>query len=94
MTISEKDVRHVMSLARLRLPDPDVEALTADLHAILDHIEVLEQADVGAVDPENLGPREALPMREDTPEPSLGPEGLEGSAGRQDRFIKVPRIVE
>jgi len=25
---------------------------------------------------------------------SLGPKGLEGSAGLHDRFIRVPKIVE
>lgn len=51
MAITEADVRHVAMLARLALTDEQVGALTAELGALLGHIDELQHLDLGGVEP-------------------------------------------
>jgi len=94
LSISQKDVLHVLALARLRIPDTDLPKLTQDLEAILGHVELLGQAELAGVEAMGHAVPATLPLREDERMESLGPKGLEGSAGLHDRFIRVPKIVE
>lgn len=94
MPIQEKDVRHVMALARLKLPDDLVQKLTHDLEAILQHVDQLKAVNVTGVEPLTHAVPSVQPLREDQPQPSLGPTGLQGSAGFSDRFVRVPKIMD
>jgi aspartyl-tRNA(Asn)/glutamyl-tRNA(Gln) amidotransferase subunit C len=91
MSLTESDVRHVMSLARLNLPQEEVHKLTSDLQAILKHVDTLQQLKASSV---ASGPVQALPMREDVAVEGLGAKGLEGSAGKDGSLVRVPRIME
>jgi aspartyl-tRNA(Asn)/glutamyl-tRNA(Gln) amidotransferase subunit C len=51
MAITESDVRHVALLARLALTDEQVTTLTAELGAVLGHIDTLQQLDLAEVQP-------------------------------------------
>ena len=51
MAITESDVRHVAMLARLALSDEQVETLTAELSAVLGHIDELQHLDLEGVQP-------------------------------------------
>ncbi|MEA5076081.1 MAG: Asp-tRNA(Asn)/Glu-tRNA(Gln) amidotransferase subunit GatC [Coriobacteriia bacterium] len=51
MAITEADVRHVAMLARLALTDEQVSALTAELGALLGHIDELQHLDLEGVEP-------------------------------------------
>lgn len=51
MAITEADVRHVAMLARLALSDDQVSALTAELSALLGHIDEIRQLDLEGVEP-------------------------------------------
>ena len=44
MTISEKDVRHVAGLARLRVEEQEIEPLVRHFEAILGHFAALSKA--------------------------------------------------
>jgi aspartyl-tRNA(Asn)/glutamyl-tRNA(Gln) amidotransferase subunit C len=94
MAITQKDVRHIMGLARLKLPDEAVAPLLHDLEAILVHVDALAQVNVDGVQALTHAVPVQQPMRPDEVQPSLGVTGLEGSAGVEGRFIKVPRIME
>lgn len=50
MKVTPEQVRHVASLARLRLDDAEIERLTVELSGILDHMDELAAADVAGVD--------------------------------------------
>jgi aspartyl-tRNA(Asn)/glutamyl-tRNA(Gln) amidotransferase subunit C len=51
MAITESDVRHVAMLARLALTDEQVATLTAELGAVLGHIDTLQRLDLAGVEP-------------------------------------------
>lgn len=94
MALSDDEVRHVASLARLALTDDEVAALAPQLSAILDYAE-----HVGEVAAEDVPPTThpfALTnvTRPDDPRPSMPREDVLAMAPmvEQDRF-GVPRIV-
>ena len=94
MPISEADVRHVMTLARLSLPQEQVHKLTTDLQAILVHVESLKQVDCPQVASSNPGNEGPLPAREDNCVDGGGARGLAGSSGLDGTLVRVPRIME
>jgi aspartyl-tRNA(Asn)/glutamyl-tRNA(Gln) amidotransferase subunit C len=51
VAITESDVRHVAMLARLALTDDQVVTLTAELGAVLGHIDELQRLDLAGVQP-------------------------------------------
>jgi aspartyl-tRNA(Asn)/glutamyl-tRNA(Gln) amidotransferase subunit C len=49
--ISEKEVKHVASLARIGLTEKDVEKFSRDLSSVLDWIDQLKEVDVKNIEP-------------------------------------------
>ena len=94
MSLSEEEVRHVGSLARLALTDDEVERLAPQLSEILEYAESI--GEVAAADVEPLTHPFPLRnvMREDEPRPSLPRDVVLDQApdAREHRFA-VPRIV-
>jgi aspartyl-tRNA(Asn)/glutamyl-tRNA(Gln) amidotransferase subunit C len=92
VAVSEQDVRHVATLARLGLDDGRVQALVGELNGILAHMDVLQQVDLGGV---SLDPDAAvgLRMREDVPAPIPFDRAREDFApSMRDGFFLVPRL--
>ena len=54
MSVSEDDVRKVARLARIRVPDEELAALSTELGSILGWIEQLNAVDVSAVPPDGF----------------------------------------
>jgi aspartyl-tRNA(Asn)/glutamyl-tRNA(Gln) amidotransferase subunit C len=92
--ITRQDVEHVARLARLALSDDEVEALTHDLGAILDHA-----ADVSALDTSDVPPTaHPLPLvnvlRPDETRPGVPrDEVLAEAPETEDGRFRVPRIL-
>ncbi len=92
--ITRQDVEHVARLARLALTDEEVEALTHDLGAILDHA-----ADVSALDTADVPPTaHPLPLvnvlRPDEARPGVPrDEVLAEAPEAEDGRFRVPRIL-
>lgn len=57
-------VRHIASLARIRMDDAEVTAMIDDLNKIFDWIELLNEVDITGVDPLTTADM-AMPMRDD-----------------------------
>ena len=86
--VSEADVRHVASLARVDLADDDVDRFTDQFADILDSFEALDQ--VPEIDRE-----EALVnvMRPDETRHSLErSEALENAPDTEDGYFKGPNV--
>jgi len=100
VSLSVEDVRHVARLARLALPDEEIEALAPQLSAILDYAEQVAEVAADDVEPTTHPFGLADVMRADQPRPSLSREAILAGAPvvdgvrqvDQDRF-SVPRIV-
>ncbi len=92
--ITRADVQHVATLARVALTDDEIDHLTGELGAILDHA-----AQVSALDTDGVPPTaHPLPLanvvRADTVRPSLDRDEVlgEAPAAEAGRF-RVPRIL-
>ena len=90
MAVSESDVLHVASLARLALEGNHVPTLVRELNGILDHMAVLETVDVSTV---GVDESAAMPRREDVVAPValVRPFAAFAPAPR-DGFLLVPRL--
>lgn len=85
-------VRHVATLARLEVPEAELERLTEQLARIVSYIDQLKEIPEEALGRESL---EATPLRSDRAEPGGGLEALEGNLPRQlHGYGVVPRVVE
>ena len=95
MDVDEKLIRHVAQLARISLDGVDVTRLTGQMAAILEYIELLKELDVTGIPATAHARAQALPLREDEPEPGLTTEeALANAPQRQGGFVVVPRTVE
>ena len=95
MSVSENDVRHVASLARLGIEEARLPSLVRELNGILAHMDVLQRVDTGRERWDVGGPGSATPMRSDVagspipleaPRETFAPEMREG-------FFLVPRLA-
>ena len=93
-SISREEVAHVARLARLELTEEELDRVTGELAAVLEHA-----ADVAALDTAGVPPT-AHPLslvnvlRDDEPGPSLDREEVlsQAPAAEEGRF-RVPRIL-
>ncbi|MEX1178664.1 MAG: Asp-tRNA(Asn)/Glu-tRNA(Gln) amidotransferase subunit GatC [Nitriliruptor sp.] len=94
MALSDDEVRHVASLARLALTDDEVIALGPQLSAILDYAEQVGEVAAADVPPTTHPFSLTNVSRPDDPSPSMPREDALAMAPQveQDRFA-VPRIV-
>jgi aspartyl-tRNA(Asn)/glutamyl-tRNA(Gln) amidotransferase subunit C len=93
--IDRETVQNVARLARLGLSEEEIETLGSQLSAILDHIQVLQEADVSGVPPTAHASRLVNVMREDVSRPSYAPEVLLANAPDQDEnCLKVNAVFE
>ena len=92
--ITRAEVEHVAQLARLALDEQEIDALTDELGAILDHA-----AQVSALDTRNVAPTaHPLPLvnvfRADEVRPVLDrDEVLAAAPEAQEKRFRVPRIL-
>lgn len=95
MSLSPEEVLHIARLARIALTPADVDRLTAQLSAILDHFAAL-----AAVDTEGLEPTaHPLPltnvMRADVVTASLTQgEAMANAPEAEDGFFRVRAVLE
>lgn len=93
--INETRVRSLVRLARLELPDTEIQTLTGDLEKILAHVQQLEELDVTGIEPTAHVSFDAPTLRPDTPHNSFPVEVALREAPRvsMDGFA-VPAFVD
>ncbi len=95
MSLDPATVRRIAKLARIRVSDADVDALGADLNAILGWIEQLDEVDVSGVAPLTGGSQMAMRMRPDVvTDGDLQDDVLSNAPDRAGVFYAVPKVVE
>jgi aspartyl-tRNA(Asn)/glutamyl-tRNA(Gln) amidotransferase subunit C len=92
--ISPAEVLHVAALAKLRLDDGEIHAMSEQLTSILDHMDALAAVDVHGVEPFSLASEAAAPLREEsaTPDPLEAPPS-QIAPRWEDGFFVVPRVA-
>ena len=89
--IDREQVLHVARLARLRLSDAEVEAMTGELSSVLDHIEKIGELDLDGVTPTSHVVALENVLRPDEPQPSLPREvALASAPAVADDGFQVP----
>jgi len=92
--ISREEVLRMAKLARLRLSDPEVRAMTRDLEAILSYVEQLQAVEPSDVIPTAHAIPLATPLRRDEPEGDLDPDlALANAPARQGTAFAVPKVL-
>ncbi len=95
MTISEEEVRHIASLAKLKLSDEEVRKFSVELGQIADFVETLKEVDVSEVSPTAFIVDKTNVLREDELKPSFDRELILKNAPSKDAgCISVPKVVE
>lgn len=98
--LSDKELEHLASLARIKLDKKEKESLKKDLGSILNYVKKLDSVDVSDTEPlyqttglanstRGDGPRNEFTMNEDLNEKLIGqaPE-------KENRFIKVRSVFK
>jgi len=94
VSVSEQDLRHIASLARLGLAPERVPALLAELNGILAHMEVLSGVDTSDVDPVLGVGAGGMRLRADEGDPYPLARGRDEFApDPRDGFFLVPRLA-
>ncbi len=92
--IDLKTVKHVASLARIEMSETEMEEYRTQLDAILGYMDKLQELDTSEVPPMARVAASATPMREDKLREGLGEKVLSNAPQREERFFKVPQIIE
>ncbi len=91
MAITREDVEHVARLARLEIPEGEVERVQAELGAILDAVGVGAELDLADVPPTSHPLALVNAWAEDEPRPSLElAEAFANAPARERNQFKVP----
>ena len=89
--IDREQVLHVARLARLALTDEEVERMSSELSAVLEHIEHMNKLDLDRVEPTSHVVSVENVLRPDVPRPSWPREEiLEQAPNAADSGFRVP----
>ena len=93
--ISDSEMAHLQTLARLELRPEEAKTLKQDLNRLLDYFEQIRELDTEGVEPLARPVANENVFREDTPAPTLPTERIQALATESEEgFFKVPRTVD
>ena len=94
MKVTPEEVYRTAQLARLEVPNDEIERTSVALSAILDYFEKLGEIDVSGVEPMVHAVAISLRLREDALNPHLMlDEALAAAPESQGSFFEVPRVI-
>lgn len=95
MAVDKATVAQVARLARIRVPDDQLEPLAKELSNILGWIEQLNELDTAGIEPMTSVARMKLPERDDKVTDGGYPEKILANAPQAAAgFFAVPKVVE
>jgi aspartyl-tRNA(Asn)/glutamyl-tRNA(Gln) amidotransferase subunit C len=95
MSLDKATIRRVATLARIELPEAEVEATAEKLSGIFNWIEQLKEVNTDNVAPMSGGTDLKLPWRPDAvTDGGLTDKVLANAPAAQDGFFAVPKVVE
>ncbi len=95
MPLTSDEVRKVALLARLELQDDEIEKQSSALNNLLEHINVLQNADIELVSPTSHSIPVVNVLRSDSIVPSLDRSvALSNAPEARDGCFLVPRIMD
>jgi aspartyl-tRNA(Asn)/glutamyl-tRNA(Gln) amidotransferase subunit C len=95
MSLDAATVRRIADLARIRVPDDQLDAMGRELSSILGWIAQLNEVDTSGVAPMTGVGDFALPMRDDlVTDGGDAARVLANAPDRAENFFAVPKVVE
>lgn len=95
MSVDEKMVRRIATLARIGVDDAQLPALAKELSAILDFVEQLNELDTQGVRPLTSAVDNVMTGRQDAVNDGGYPQDVLANAPeRDDDYFAVPKVVE
>ena len=95
MSLDTTTVRNIAFLARIKVPDEELEALAGELSGIIGWVEQLNEVDTEGVEPIASVAEMSLFRRKDEVTDGNYPERVLANAPeREDDFYVVPKVVE
>jgi aspartyl-tRNA(Asn)/glutamyl-tRNA(Gln) amidotransferase subunit C len=95
MSVDTATVRRVARLARVRVPEEDLETLAGELNAILGFVEQLNEVDVADVEPMTSVLPMAMKKREDrVTDGGIAADVVTNAPASEGPFFLVPKVVE
>lgn len=94
MSVTNKDVKYIASLAKLNLREEEIEHYTGQLNQILGYIDKLNELDTTSVEPLSYPVEASNVFREDEPMPSVTTEeALKNAPDKTDEHFIVPKVI-
>lgn len=95
MSLDKATVQRIATLARLDVPDADLEPMARELSRIMDWIEQLKEVNTESVMPMTGGTDMKLAWRKDAVADGGHPDKVLANApDRHEGFFAVPKVVE
>ncbi|HLY55024.1 MAG TPA: Asp-tRNA(Asn)/Glu-tRNA(Gln) amidotransferase subunit GatC [Stellaceae bacterium] len=95
MTLDKATVARIATLARIKVPEDEREALARELDAILGWVEQLNEIDTADVPPMASVGHMTLPLRDDVvTEGDRADDILKNAPAAARGFFTVPKVVE
>lgn len=94
MAVTHDDVRHVATLARLRVDEEKLDHLVTELNGILAHMDALSDVDTREIEQAAFAPKVSTPVRSDSSGPMKMYSPLASFAPAvRDGFVLVHRLA-
>ena len=95
MALDQETVRRIATLARIKVPEENLEPLAGELNNILGWIEQLSEVDTDDVQPMTSVVETVSPQRPDVVTDGGAPDKvLRNAPQAEDAFYTVPKVVE
>jgi len=95
MPLDRAAVAHIATLARIKVPEENLDALARDLDNLLHWVEQLNEVDTSKVEPMTGAVRMALPRRKDEVTDGGRRDDILANAPEPTHgFFAVPKVVE
>jgi len=95
MKLSQERVEHIANLAKLELSDEEVATYQAQLSAILEHFERLQELETKEIPPTaTVLPLRSVTRADEVEQPLLRDEALKNAPEVEDGCFQVPAVLE
>jgi aspartyl-tRNA(Asn)/glutamyl-tRNA(Gln) amidotransferase subunit C len=95
MALDTDTVRRIARLARIHIPEEDLETLAGELSNIIGWVEQLAEVDTAGVEPMTSAVETTLTQRDDVvTDGGYADQVLANARAAADGFFTVPKVVE
>ena len=95
MRITDEEVRHIATLARIGMTEEEVEQMRAEMSHILESFDVLERVDTETVEPTGHSvDLDTVVRADEVTDSSPVDDVLANAPSTEDGFIRVRRVLE